>query len=296
MSKTSSKADKGRRGSRPVLVLLSAAFIGVAAGIFLERINRDEEALHDPPPVAEDAIPAPIAMGANGRPEKPAAMARLPVYPGAAPQALGDSATLHGIDINMAWFTTPDSPQQVLSWYRQTLAEAGHYVLSSAMPGGARYVGFHDAEANETNTVTIMDFGGETLVFPALGRRGDVRRSEEIPQDLPHPEDARSTSVLRLSERGTTQYTVAARSSASIQALLDFYRKGFISKGWTLEEVTAVSPKEGRVAARYGRGAALVILARNETAGFPVTQIHVNMTKQGSRLVSETPSREGGIE
>ncbi len=109
--------------ARAGLLLFSVAVVGALIGFGWESSLPDEDKpLVQLPTGAADELPSSPRWYSGPSPEERAithrATAGLPPYKEAAPQALAADYLDPGSKIAVAYFTTRDKPEQVLSFYR----------------------------------------------------------------------------------------------------------------------------------------------------------------------------------
>ncbi len=116
------------------------------------------------------------------------ATAELPPYKDAVPQALDADYLGPGSRIAVAWFTTRDTPDEVLGFYHQTLLEAGLPVLAHRYNANAGYVGFQEPFTQETHLVSVLAQSGTSWVFVSSGEATTLLEGQmRLPEELPMP-------------------------------------------------------------------------------------------------------------
>ncbi len=150
---------------RPLRVVLIAALLGTALGVgfALHRDAADEK--------ARRALEDEAAEGYAGEPEPApsqtgrvtlAAVQGLPQYPGAFVRPISS-----GEQLNVAWFATKDSVEQVLEFYEKAFAEQGLAQISYQFSPATGYAGYMDLADHRMHLVSVMRQNDETLVFPS---------------------------------------------------------------------------------------------------------------------------------
>lgn len=281
------RADPKSGDGTAVQMLIVAAVAGLVLGLIAQRID---VAFAPPPGIDSDAIVGPIfEPGPDDEPPPAvvpvAAMAGLPAYPNARPSRLGDRMVAQGVPMEAAWFSTSDAPEDVMAYYQKALGEAGLPVVSNSIRGGgAGYVGYQEKNSELMRVISVVPYMSETLVFLSNGRAGDLLEglpTEEVPDELPHPDEAVGEMVFQLTAEDTVQHSIVARvPEGEVVALTEFYETGFEEKGWRIQSVLTSTPGEVRLEARKGdRNAQLVLKSTVENAG-PEVQVFLMMTSK----------------
>ncbi|RMG19752.1 MAG: hypothetical protein D6729_04485 [Deltaproteobacteria bacterium] len=248
----------GRR--RILVVLVAAGVVGIALGALLGSTDTEVGGLE----VDTGALLRPVAQTEAPPPEPapPPALDGLPVYPGAKPNALGDSVAAGGVPLSVAWFETPDPIEDVMAWYEKKLSENDYLVVGHAFSGASGYVGYRESENGVMHVVTMIRQGEGTMVIPSKARTGDLLQVEQrLPEWLPAPEGAQGAMIVEVGESGSQQESVSAFvEGGDILELIDFYRKALGARGWQVERSRRESPLAGRVdASRPGQRLSLFL-------------------------------------
>lgn len=185
----------------------------------------------------------------------------LPPYKDAVPQALA-ADYLPGSNLAAAWFMTPDSPQEVLGFYREALVKAGLPPVEHYYNANAGYVAYMEPGSKRVHTVSALAQGGETAVFVSAGQVDSfLKGGTPVPAGLPMPPEAEEPVVLTFRQEGRIQYSVLAElPEGQVKALSDFYRESFAEQGWKLESASEESARESHLQVSRGgsRATALV--------------------------------------
>ncbi len=242
----------GRRGW---LVLAVAAAGGVIGGVVLERSGA---------PVPVPSFVTPSVRGGGMLEPAPApspppesapvaALAGLPSYPGAEPRSLGDGIMAGGVPMAVAYFVTPDPPQDVMAFYRNALQETHEHVLHEWMTPTTGYVGWHDKKTGDLHGVVFRREGEKTMVFPSAAAPARMFQNHQtMPDYLPNPKDAEGTMVVKMGAAagGSRQLSVVTTVPlTTVGQLLDFYKQGFKGKGWQVEKAVLNTPDLAHVTA-----------------------------------------------
>ena len=266
-------AKKERPALRVIVILGSVAILGLFLGWMLERmfygaiVHEDEAEL----PVLDTLAAAP--SNASGPTEWEIdtirrAVEGLPRYPGAVPQALAADYLGANAPIAVAWFTTKDSPDRVLEYYRDAFVDAGIPSNHARASENGGYVGYMVPTTGFMRVITALAQGGQTVVFASNGNViPALERSGEVPADLPHPPAATDTLVMNLNQEQFGDVSVVATvEGADLEEWVKFYSDGFAERGWKIERVLRPNAREAHLeAVREGRHA-LTLIRRSDRA------------------------------
>lgn len=238
-------SQQGSPWLRGSLLLLSVGVVGALIGTSWEMSGASGEEPFDDPPEqapAQGLLPSPRGSGTFSENERQViqrATSELPPYPRAAPRALAADFLDPGSPIAVAWFSTSDTPDQVLGFYHQAILDAGLPVMEHWYHPSAGYVGHVNPATNETHLVSVIAQGGETLVFVSSGQVDSfIEGQTPLPGELRLPDGAEPPLVLAFREEGRVRYSVQADVPHMPAAqLVDFYRATFGSEGWSVQEV-----------------------------------------------------------
>lgn len=185
----------------------------------------------------------------------------LPPYKDAVPQALA-ADYLPGSNLAAAWFMTPDSPQEVLGFYREALEKAGLPPVEHYYNSNAGYVAYMEPGSKRVHTVSALAQGGETAVFVSAGQVDSfLEGGTPVPAGLPMPPEAEEPVVLTFRREGRIQYSVLAElPEGQVKALSDFYRESFAVQGWKLESASEESARETHLQVSRGSSRATALV------------------------------------
>lgn len=249
-------------GHRAWLVVGVAAVAGVIAGVGLSRSGGPPivptfgaaaaDLASPPPPHRHRRAPAAEAIPTGPR-APAAALEGLPSYPGARPRGIGQGIEAAGIPMTVAYFTTPDPPEDVMSFYQNALEETHAHVVHEWMTRSTGYVGWRDKRTDELHGVVIARQGNETMVLPSTAAPGRYDKSRiKPPEVLPMPSHAEGTLTVSMGaqENGSHQDSVVTTVPlTTVRAMVDFYKKAYAEKGWTVGSVNMNSDTAARVVA-----------------------------------------------
>ncbi|GHG68166.1 hypothetical protein [Comamonas sp. JC664] len=165
------------------------------------------------------------------------ALEHFPPYPkGSRPEALAADYLGAGAPMAVAWFSTEDSPAQVLEHYAQVLLDKGLPVLRQEYEGQGGYVGYWSPATEEIRLVSTLAQGGETLVFVSAGQVGPLlERAATVPEWLPVPANLQETRTVNFNLEGTSHHVVTGQlQEGSPSTAAERYLAQFREKGWTV--------------------------------------------------------------
>lgn len=164
------------------------------------------------------------------------ALAHFPPYPRAngRPEVLAADYLGPGVPIAVAWFSTQDTPEQVMAHYQGTLLDAGLPVLIDRHGVNGGYVGYWSPASKESHLVSVIAQGGETYVFVSSGQVEPLLTGKPpVPDWVPVPAGVKEPVVLTFRLEGATYYTVAGRVPAGVLAeVSEAYRADLQARGW----------------------------------------------------------------
>jgi hypothetical protein len=108
--------------------------------------------------------------------------------------------------------------------------------------------------------------------------QGLFTRSQKVPASLPEPAGARDSVVLSIKDNGVLQDSVYVTvPEQSLQQVMEFYRKGFEEKGWSV--LTAVESAEAiRLEAKQNGTTATVLLRKLKASIKPGVAVYLTLT------------------
>lgn len=255
------------------LLLFSVSVVGILIGFGWEMGSHGFG--------EEDEVPLDelVELGTQGMPESPAwrrgpseqereiiqrATHGLPPYKDAVPQALAADYLDPSSSIAVAWFMTPDSPDQVLSFYRAELEKAGLPPVEHHYNPLSGYVAYMEPTSKRVHAVSVLAQGGETAVFISNGQVASFLEGKgRVPAGLPIPEEAEQPVVLTFRNEGRIQYSVMADvPEGPVKQWSDFYREAFGVAGWKLESDVAESAHETQLQVSRGTSRATALVQR----------------------------------
>jgi hypothetical protein len=222
--------------------MLGVVVLGACVGVglaWLERRSGEKELeaiLQAPeklsPVLFPEALPAPVEE--LPEPGLPAAMERLPVYPGSMPQGLGSTVVADGKPIEMARFFTEDSVEQLRAFYEREFRIRGIHFVSHAFSPYAGYIGYMDWLNEELHLVSYIRQGSQTLVFPSRSKPTQQQEEEPLPAGVPvHPKASLAKTVAFLEPEGGSRISYfASVANESLASVKQFYQEALAAQGW----------------------------------------------------------------
>ena len=257
-----------------------ACVLGAVAGVALslKRQNEAEKDLQattdaldrEVAAQAQQFPPAPMPELKNaqmsGPQVSPEAIEGLPIYPGSNPHDLAKAIKGQGNDMKIAWFTTPDSIDQVLSFYEQRFAQAHRLPIRHRYNVNAGYVGYLDVNNEKLHLITAIRNLHDTLVFPSSSYPGQFLQSEgKLPEGVPVLPRANGSVVIDFDEgHNARQSYFATVGDRTVAEVAEFYKLQFALNGWSIEEVNEVLATEVRIDARKGKGSCNVLVQKRD--------------------------------
>jgi hypothetical protein len=261
--------------ARAGLLLFSVAVVGALIGVGFEiSLAPDEDLpLVQLPTGASDERPSSPKWYSGPSPEERAITARatagMPPYKDAAPEALSADFLDPGSKIAVAYFTTQDTPDQVLAYYKEKLLAGGLPIVQERYNENAGYVGYMVPNTLEMHMVSALAQGGETTVFVSTGQVASFveNQGQQVPQDLPVPPGVHEPVVLTFRQEGRVRYSVMADlEEGQAQEVSAFYRRAFEAQGWKLESSSDQNPLEAHLTASRA-GSRATAMASQQGAG-----------------------------
>lgn len=287
-----------RPAVRTVALLFSMAVAGGLIGFAWERFSYEQPVDPIDRVTPQDMLTQPEPEPGS-RPTRSAweegilrrALSHFPPYPhGSRPQVLAADYLGQQAPIAVVWFTTRDTPDQVLTHYSGTLMDAGLPTMGHRYNENAGYVGYWSPSSKEVHLVSALAQGGETTVFVSSGQMAPLLEgAPKVPEWIPMPMAAEDASALDFQLEGATQYAVSARVPESTVAQVEtFFREDFEKRGWSVTGLHAPDDLGAELEVRRGSVFGLVMLRRQ--APSHDVMIHLSLTE---RL---TAPRSGGTE
>lgn|GEM_PF-3145755 len=173
-------------------------------------------------------------------------LAHFPPYPKASrPEALAADYLGKDAPMAVAWFSTQDTPAQVLEHYTEALLARGLPVLHQRHGEKGGYVGYWSPATEEVRLVSTLAQGGETLVFVSAGQVGPLlARAAAVPDWVPVPADLQEPRTVNFHLEGASHHVVTGRlQEGSPGTAAERYRALFRERGWAVGAPEPVAPK-----------------------------------------------------
>ncbi len=239
--------------SLPVGWLLGGALVvGSATGALLAERREAERDLREVQHRVEALTPMGDALrtargagGAEPMAPDPEALRGIPPYPGASPRRLVSGGKALGGVRAIAWFSTTDPVEDVVSFYTQAFSRLELGPVSHLYGPSAGYAAWLEGrrgpdaslEEGSLHLVSAIRGGpGETLVLLSASEPERLLDAQpQLPPGVVLPKGASRLLVLDLAEVGAPRETIhASAGGASVGELVSFYEQSFERRGWTL--------------------------------------------------------------
>jgi len=219
---------------RWVRALGLAAALGTALGILLGVLKTPEEFV-EPEEAALGAL-APLKERKVSETES-----GVPGYTGQALKSFTEDMKVQGVPMSTGWFVAPDPIETVQLYYEKRISEAGLPMVSERFPSGLGYVGYRESVTNLMHVVTLVPQADEqTMVFVSTSSSQEMLKSlkdTKVPAELPHPSEAKNTTVMSAGVGDVSQRWVTAQVMGKpLSKLYEFYLYEFVKAGWSLSE------------------------------------------------------------
>jgi hypothetical protein len=280
-----------RPAVRAAALLFSMAVVGGLIGFSWERLVYEAPADVMDQVTPDDMLTQPARRTRTPEQEEilQRALSHFPPYPrGSRPEVLAADYLGSDVPIAVAWFSTEDTPDQVLAHYNSTLLDAGLPTVGERYSEHAGYVGYWSPASEEVHLVSVLAQGGETLVFVSSGRMARMLEGPpKVPEWIPLPLDAEDAAALTFKLEGGTQYTVSARvPEGTVPEVTEFFSKALIERGWRVQQVRPADESGVQLEVRRGEVRGMVMLRRQPPA--PEVMIYLSLTER----LREAPQEE----
>jgi hypothetical protein len=162
----------------------------------------------------------------------------FPTYPRASlPEVLAADYLGPKAPIAVVWFTTGDTPDQVMEHYRQALETQGLPAIGQRHNANAGYVGYWNPGSEELFLVSTIAQGNETLVFLSAAQPAALGEAPmSVPEWVPLPPRLEERMVLSVPLEGAAQHTASGLIPIhSLREGTDSYRALLEAQGWRVE-------------------------------------------------------------
>jgi hypothetical protein len=272
------------------LLLVSLMLAGAVIGYAWEAVVYPSESSLEKVEARADELLPPSSFSRS--PDEEAILARalehFPPYPGASsrPEVLAADYLGTGAPIAVAWFSTKDAPQKVLSHYRGMLADAGLPPLSADLGKNGGYVGYWSPASKEVRLVSVLAQGDETLVFVSAGQVEKVLQGgASVPDWIPLPPDAEDPRLLSFKMEGATNYVISGKvEGATVAEVEAGWRKALEARGWHTGEATESGFLTRGFEVSHDEGAVGQVMLRQATAA---SGVEFNLSVMQRMLASQ---------
>ncbi|MCP3104576.1 hypothetical protein LZ198_37510 [Myxococcus sp. K15C18031901] len=228
-------------------LLFSVAVVGALIGTAWEGVVYGKQGASDewtPPPLPAFADPE-KAPGRTAAEEAALqrALVHFPPYPnGSRAELLAVDYLGPEVPISVAWFTTQDSADQVLSHYKKVLQDKGIPVVERRHGENGGWVGYWSEDMKEMRLVSVLSQGGETLGFVSAGEMEPLlKRASKVPAWIPLPADLTGPTSVTFDMEGASHHLVSGPLTTQTPAeAAERYRALFQEKGWSVAELEQV--------------------------------------------------------
>ncbi|MBL8957618.1 MAG: hypothetical protein JNK82_42985 [Myxococcaceae bacterium] len=245
---------------RPLRVLVGAAVLGTVLGttFAFRREAEDEKARQALEEAAGGEVGSSPELDDKSGLVKLAAVQGLPPYPGAHVRPISSAD-----ELDVAWFSTKDSVEQVLSFYERELVDKGVMPVSHQYSEHAGYAGYLDLPDRRMHLVSVIRQSGETLVFPSTSLPEKMLAGGAAPPaGVPNIAGAESTLGFDLGGGpDKRQVWLATYANQSLEQVTAAWRSGLEGNGWQVKRTEEQG--EPRLAAERA-GSSLQVAIRRD--------------------------------
>ncbi len=284
-----------RPAIRAMALLFSVAVAGGLIGFGWERFTYEEQP--EPVPYVPPEVQEVLSPREQRTPAEEAvlerALSNFPPYPNASrPEVLAADYLGPESPIAVAWFSTKDTPDQVLSHYNGTLLDAGLPVIGERYSKHAGYVGYWSPSRQEVHLVSALAQGGETTVFVSSGQvdpQQDV--ATRVPEWIPLPPDVAETTALTFLMEGATQYAVSGQvETGTVLEVAESFQRTFGERGWSVNPAGAPGDTEAELRLHRGSVRGMVLLRRSPP--LQRVEVYLSLTERMQTAPPEGSAKE----
>lgn len=179
------------------------------------------------------------------------ALIGMPTYPGAVPHRVAETMRGQGGKMAVAWFSTPDSVQQVLEFYEATFDRLHPFYVSHRYSERSGYAGWLEPDKGSAmadagmemldgvmHLASVLKEGNQTLVLLSTSRPLQILDGvARLPAGVVLPPWAETPKVFDLGEGQLAQTTlfseVKEREVAEVDAWM---QSGLRDQGWKIAD------------------------------------------------------------
>lgn len=250
------------------LVLLVTAVVGLGIGVALSlrqerQFEQELDAMQERAAAFPFPIPAPRRAPDLSQPPDPKLLQTIPGFPQAFPRDLFQGQLLYGSPMSVAWFETPESVNDVLTYYDEYYKLAGQEHTVHRYGDNSGYVAWFeeslDLDAGEgeglMHMVSAVRQGNTTIVLLSetdpLGILNGMMNSP-LPEGVFFPENAQRPTAFNLGDAVGGQLSIhSSVKGAQVSDVGRQYVDRFTAGGWSVsapqqfENSWSVSAKKG---------------------------------------------------
>ncbi len=176
----------------------------------------------------------------------PVSLAGIPAYPNASPRALARLTTVVGVPLSASWFSTDDSPDQVIAFYEDQFRTEEH-ATSHRDGQGIGYVAYRqDRDLDDGGVdsvlrmITVVPQRGSTLVLVSNSQpQRLLGASPDVPAEIALPAGAIDPRVIESSALEGGGVMVSASMNAELQTVSSEMRERLAAQGWSVDLPTS---------------------------------------------------------
>jgi hypothetical protein len=193
----------------------------------------------------------------------PRSLRGIPPYPGAQPRRLADVGQVMGMPLMASWFATKDQPEEVISHYEYTYADAGIAIVSQMFGRDMGYVAWLEEEKSDAglaegivhmvSVIKNTPTSTETIVLLSASRPQRLLDGKrKLPAGLVLPTEARPPQVVQMAMEGKTRSIITTARHGELAGTVDEIVTLMRKDGWAVEPLmssntsrTFIGRKEG---------------------------------------------------
>jgi hypothetical protein len=269
----------------PIRIVVIAGVLGAAGGVLLSFHKQTlDDAELERIASAPDQLNA-AAFPADAVPRKPlqsgpvhlTAVEGLPQYPHAFVRPLMTTPKDGGAEMNIAWFSTKDSADDVLQFYAKEIDAKHKTVVVHKFGPKSGYAAYLDGADRRLHMISVMGQPHETLVFASSSYPEKLLDgSRQATPGVPVIDGAENTVSFALGEAGGgRRLWMSTFKQRTLEGVCDAYKKALTADGWAVNEMSPPAPSEARLEARKS-GDSLEVMIRRDAASNVAVYVSVS--------------------